>query len=73
MFSLKKISLSMVIVTVMIWLGSTQAGGDGFFPDKSQAPIGFTSESLVSALILGALIGLIPWRKISNLVKKIFK
>ena len=73
MFSLKKILLSMVIVTVMIWLGSTQAGGDGFFPDKSQAPVGFSSSSLISALILGGLIGLIPWRKISNLVMKIFR
>ena len=73
MINLKQISISMVLVTLLSWFGSTQVGGDGFLPDKSQAPVGFTSGSLISALILGALVGLIPWGKMANLVKKIFK
>ncbi len=73
MFNLKKISISMGLVTFINWFGNTQTGGDGFFPDESQAPVGFTSENLIFSLILGAFIGLIPWRKIFNLVRKIFK
>ena len=73
MFNLKQIAISMGLVTLFSWIGLTQTGGDGFFPDKSQAPVGFTSSSLISALILGGLIGLIPWRKISNLVMKMFR
>jgi uncharacterized transporter YbjL len=73
MFNLKQISISVIVVTLLSWLGSSLGGGDGFLPDKSQTPVGFTSGSLISALILGVLIGLIPWRKIGNFVKKIFR
>lgn len=71
MISIKKMAISIGLVTFLSWYGSTHAGGDGFLPDKSQAPVGFTGSNLVTALILGGLIGLIPWRKMWDLFRKI--
>ena len=73
MFNLKRMAISMGLVTLLSWYGGTHAGGDGFLPDKSQSPVGFTSGNLITALILGGLIGLIPWRKSWNLIVKMFQ
>jgi len=66
-------AISMGLVTLLSWYGGTHAGGDGFLPNKSQAPVGFTSGNLIAALILGGLIGLIPWRKLWHLIVKMFQ
>jgi hypothetical protein len=52
------------------YYGSEYVGGDGFFADSSQAPVGSTLAGVLFSFILGAVLGFIPWK---NLVKRIFR
>jgi hypothetical protein len=52
------------------YYGTEYVGGDGFFADSSQAPVGSTAAGVLFSFILGAVLGFIPW---GNLVKRVFK
>lgn len=52
-------------------IGSTQGGGDGFFNDKNQNPVGFNLTTFLVTLIFGWLIGFLPWERLkARLTKK---
>jgi hypothetical protein len=52
------------------YYGTEYVGGDGFFADPSQAPVGSTPAGVIFSFIFGAVLGLIPW---GNILKRIFK
>lgn len=52
------------------YYGTEYVGGDGFFADPNQAPVGSTPTGVIFSFIFGAILGYIPWGKI---IKRIFK
>ena len=52
------------------YIGNQYVGGDGFFADPNQAPVGSTPAGLIFSFIFGAVLGYIPWGRI---LKRIFK
>ena len=66
---IKPAAITGVIFGVMSYYGATQTGGDGFFNDPNQAPVGADPVGIIFMVLLGAGLGALPWRSIG---KKLF-
>ena len=58
------------VFAVLNFFGSEYVGGDGFFADPNQAPVGSTPAGVIFSFIFGAILGYIPW---ASIMKRFFK
>lgn len=67
---LKPAIITGLIFAGFSFIGNQYVGGDGFFADPNQAPVGSSPAGVISSFIFGAILGYIPWRSI---LRSIFK